>query len=162
MPVTELDRVVEKLSSIDNIVHNPARLMILFALIQSSPIDYLRLMSLTSLSWGNISTHLSKLEDAGYVNIIKSFIGKKPHTSIKLTTKGRNAYLKWGFTIVSAVPEIAIRSLSTIEQLPIFPDTGRKSAAMYDFLNQAQVPERFFIPVYHTWSFELPPFPQYN
>jgi DNA-binding MarR family transcriptional regulator len=54
--------------------------------------DFLFIMRQTGLTFGNLSAHLSKLEDAGYVVIIKEFIGKKPHTMIKLTQKGREAF----------------------------------------------------------------------
>ena len=162
MPVTELDRVIENLSSIDLLVHNPARLMILFALVQSSPIDYLKLMSLTNLTWGNISTHLSKLEDAGYVKILKSFMGKKPHTAIKITSRGRNAYLKWGFAIASAVPGIALTSLHDVDLYPSSLEDLRKSIGINDAINHLKAQELFFVPVYHTWGIELPPLPQYN
>jgi len=44
------------------------------------------------LTWGNLSTHLSKLEEAGYIDIEKGFEGKKPHTMIRLTDSGRAAF----------------------------------------------------------------------
>jgi len=53
--------------------------------------DYVFLKNLTGLTWGNLATHLSKLEDAGYVDVEKTFQGKKPHTTIALTKTGRKA-----------------------------------------------------------------------
>jgi DNA-binding MarR family transcriptional regulator len=44
---------------------------------------------------GNLSTHLRKLEEAGYVGIDKSFVNRKPHTRIALTAAGRKAWLQW-------------------------------------------------------------------
>ena len=44
------------------------------------------------LTFGNLSAHMSKLEDAGYIQIIKEFIGKKPHTMLRITEKGRQAF----------------------------------------------------------------------
>jgi len=54
--------------------------------------DYTFLRRLTGLTWGNLSTHLSKLEEAGYVAIEKRFRGKKPHTMVRLTDQGRAAF----------------------------------------------------------------------
>ena len=54
--------------------------------------DFLFMMRRTGLTFGNLSAHMSKLEDAGYIDIIKEFIGKKPHTMLKLTTKGKQAF----------------------------------------------------------------------
>jgi len=49
-------------------------------------------MRQTGLTFGNLSAHMSKLEEAGYIDIIKEFVGKKPHTMLKLTKKGRRAF----------------------------------------------------------------------
>jgi DNA-binding MarR family transcriptional regulator len=57
--------------------------------------DFLFLQRQTGLTWGNISSHVSKLEDAGYVTVKKDFIDKKPHTTLQLTAKGRNAFLDY-------------------------------------------------------------------
>lgn len=54
--------------------------------------DFLFLMRQTGLSFGNLSSHMSRLEAAGYVSVKKGFKGKKPHTMISLTAKGRNAF----------------------------------------------------------------------
>jgi DNA-binding MarR family transcriptional regulator len=54
--------------------------------------DFVFLRNVTGLSWGNLSTHLSKLEEAGYIDIEKTYRGKKPHTVIRLTDQGRTAF----------------------------------------------------------------------
>ena len=54
--------------------------------------DFLFLMRQTDMTWGNLSSHLSKLESAGYVEIKKEFLDKKPHTMLQLTDKGRAAF----------------------------------------------------------------------
>jgi DNA-binding MarR family transcriptional regulator len=51
--------------------------------------DFTFLMNQTDLTWGNLSSHLSKLEEAGYVQIDKEFVDKKPHTMLSLTETGR-------------------------------------------------------------------------
>ncbi len=57
--------------------------------------DFLFLMRQTGLTFGNLSSHLSKLEKADYVKIKKEFVGKKPHTMLELTKKGREAFLTY-------------------------------------------------------------------
>lgn len=81
-PLIELDRTV----------HAPARLMVMTYLYVVESAEFMALMHLTDLTWGNLSTHLSKLEEAGYVAIQKEFRGKKPHTVIQLTPDGRAAF----------------------------------------------------------------------
>ena len=80
------------LADIDRVVHAPARLMILTYLYVVESAEFIFLMRLTGLTWGNLSSHLSKLEEAGYVAIEKEFLGKKPRTMIRLTDRGREAF----------------------------------------------------------------------
>ena len=81
----------EELSGLDRLIHEPARLAILTVLSSASSADFLFLQRVTGLTKGNLSSHLTKLEDAGLVKIEKRFIGKKPNTSIGLTRSGRTA-----------------------------------------------------------------------
>jgi DNA-binding MarR family transcriptional regulator len=83
------------LADIDQVIHAPARLMVLTYLYVVESTDYVFLLRLTGLTWGNLSTHLSKLEEAGYVAITKEFRGKKPHTTISLTKQGRTAFREY-------------------------------------------------------------------
>ncbi|MCH8327249.1 MAG: transcriptional regulator [Candidatus Marinimicrobia bacterium] len=54
--------------------------------------DFVFLIHHTGLTWGNLSTHLTKLENGGYIDVQKSFAGKKPRTTLKLTKQGRHAF----------------------------------------------------------------------
>jgi DNA-binding MarR family transcriptional regulator len=83
---------LQSLADIDPIIHAPARLMVLTYLYVVESVDYVFLMRQTGLTWGNLSTHLTKLEEAGYVAIEKEFRGKKPHSMIHLTDRGREAF----------------------------------------------------------------------
>ena len=83
---------IQHLSSIDKVIHEPARLNIMAHLYVVESADFLFMMRQTGLTYGNLSSHLNKLEDAGYIEIIKEFVGKKPHTMLRLTKKGRNAF----------------------------------------------------------------------
>ena len=80
------------LAKIDQVIHAPARLMILVLLYVVESLDYVFLKNQTGLSWGNLSTHLAKLENAGYVVIEKGYQGKKPQSIIELTPQGRKAF----------------------------------------------------------------------
>ena len=83
---------IQHISVIDKIIHEPARLNIMAHLYVVESADFLFLMRQTNLTFGNLSSHMSKLESAGYIEIRKEFIGKKPHTMIFLTKKGRTAF----------------------------------------------------------------------
>lgn len=80
------------LAHIDRTIHSPARLMVMTYLYVVDSADYLFLMRLTNLTFGNLTSHLSVLEKKGYILIDKKFIGKKPHTMIHLTDTGRDAF----------------------------------------------------------------------
>jgi len=80
------------LAGIDRLIHAPARLMVMTYLYVVSSAEFISLMRLTGLTWGNLSSHLSKLEEAHYIEISKEFRGKKPHTVIEMTAKGRIAF----------------------------------------------------------------------
>jgi DNA-binding transcriptional ArsR family regulator len=80
------------LTEIDRIVHEPARLAIMSLLYVIESADFTFLMNQTGLSWGNLSTHMSKLEEAGYIEVEKSFKGRRPNTNLHLTPAGREAF----------------------------------------------------------------------
>ena len=79
-------------TDIDKLIHEPARYMIMAYLYVVEGADFLFLKNQTDLTYGNLSSHLSKLEKAGYVKIEKEFVGKKPHTMLSLTKVGRKAF----------------------------------------------------------------------
>ena len=78
--------------ALDKLVHEPARLAIMANLYVVERADFMFLMRRTELTFGNLSSHLSKLEAAGYVRIEKTFKGKKPRTLVHLTKVGRKAF----------------------------------------------------------------------
>ena len=81
----------EQIASLDKLIHEPARLAILTALSACREADFLYLQRLTGLTKGNLSSHLSKLEEAGLVEVTKTFEGKKPVTYLALTREGTTA-----------------------------------------------------------------------
>lgn len=83
------------LTDLDRLIHEPARLLIVTILSAVESADFLFLQRETGLTKGNLSTHLSKLEEAGYVKIQKTFKGKLPLTVCKLTTAGGKAVTQY-------------------------------------------------------------------
>jgi DNA-binding MarR family transcriptional regulator len=74
---------------LDRLVHEPGRLAILTVLSSVEDADFLFLQGATGLTKGNLSSHLSKLEDAGLVRVDKRFVGKRPNTNVRITEPGR-------------------------------------------------------------------------
>jgi DNA-binding transcriptional ArsR family regulator len=81
----------EQIASLDRRIHDPARLAILTALSACERADFLFLQRITGLTKGNLSSHLSKLEEAGLVEIEKRFVNKKTQTLVGLSAGGREA-----------------------------------------------------------------------
>ncbi|HNX37806.1 MAG TPA: transcriptional regulator [Candidatus Cloacimonadota bacterium] len=171
IPNTRLTQI----SKLDPVVHVPARLMIIKALSDGSGMDCVSLSRLTSLSWGNLSSHLSKLEESGYIRLTKSWIGKKTNTRVELTTSGSQAFEEWAKTILLALPaqlnpellyhrisseELAweqsqLQTGSQVEPLPGVPEprtavTGSTSHILW------------FLPSDHRWERVLPPLEHIN
>ena len=86
---------ISSLVNLDPTIHAPARLTVLTYLYVVESVDFVFLKNLTGLTWGNLSTHLAKLEAAGFVAINKEFKGKKPHSTISLTKQGRTAFREY-------------------------------------------------------------------
>ncbi len=92
------EELFQEIRQVDRLVHEPARLAILAVLYGVEEADFLYLLRTTGLTKGNLSAHLTKLEAAGYVEVRKRFLGKKPNTVCRLTPEGRQAferYLTW-------------------------------------------------------------------
>lgn len=86
---------LQPLAEIDKLVHEPARLMILATLNAVESADFLFVERQTGLTRGNLSSHLSKLEAAGYVEITKEFVDKIPRTLLRITDQGHAALLDY-------------------------------------------------------------------
>ncbi|HEX2991170.1 MAG TPA: transcriptional regulator [Anaerolineales bacterium] len=86
-----MDETLRSVTDLDRLIHEPARLLIVTILSAAASADFLFLQRETGLTRGNLSAHLSKLEEAGYVKIEKTFKGKLPLTVCKLTAAGQKA-----------------------------------------------------------------------
>jgi DNA-binding MarR family transcriptional regulator len=79
-------------NDIDRVIHEPARLLIVGLLNGVKQADFLWLLNESGLTKGNLSSHIAKLEEAGYVAVEKTFRGKIPLTLLSLTRAGRSAF----------------------------------------------------------------------
>jgi DNA-binding MarR family transcriptional regulator len=91
---------------IDRLIHEPARYLIMAYLSVVASADALFLQRQTGLTWGNLSSHLSRLEAAGYIGIKKEFLDKKPHTMLELTGAGRRAFQQYRRSMKQALEEL--------------------------------------------------------
>jgi len=91
------------LAEVDRVVHEPARLMILMVLYGVESADFTFLLNATELTWGNLSSHVTKLEEVNYVKVDKAFVGKKPRTMVQLTQTGRQAVDSYRQTMQGAM-----------------------------------------------------------
>ena len=96
------------LADIDRLVHEPARLAVMAVLYVLESADFTFIMNQTGLTWGNLSAHLSKLEEAGYILVEKSFKGKRPNTMLQLTPQGRQAFQMYLKTMKQALNNLSI------------------------------------------------------
>lgn len=83
---------IKDLSSLDRVIHEPARLMIMTILFAVGEADFVFLQRECGLTQGNLSSHLAKLDEADYLTLTKTFKGKYPLTICRLTRKGREAF----------------------------------------------------------------------
>ncbi|MGD8456594.1 MAG: transcriptional regulator [Anaerolineales bacterium] len=83
---------LQRMIDVDRLVHEPARLVILTVLYVVEWADFIFLLHQTGLGKGNLSSHLSRLEQAEYITIEKTYRGKTPMTTCQMTEKGRAAF----------------------------------------------------------------------
>jgi len=83
---------LQNITGLDRVIHEPARLTIVALLSSVASADFLFLLKESGLTKGNLSVHLSRLEEAGYIQVEKTFRGKIQHTEYHLTTKGKSAF----------------------------------------------------------------------
>ena len=87
--------VIKAAPGIDRLIHEPARYHIMAILYVIESADFLFLMRQTGMTKGNLSSHMRRLEESGYIEVVKEFMMRKPHTMLKLTKKGRDAFREY-------------------------------------------------------------------
>lgn len=83
------------MAKFDNIIHQPIRLQIMSSLVAldiPEEVEFTYLRKILKVTDGNLGAHLTKLENAGYIKIKKTFVARKPRTFINVTDKGRDAF----------------------------------------------------------------------
>lgn len=83
------------IGGLDDVIHGRLRLGVMAYLVSAEVAEFNELKALLQATQGNLSVHLRKLEDAGYVAIEKSFLGRKPLTRIRITPAGRRAFAEY-------------------------------------------------------------------
>lgn len=79
-------------AALDRLIHEPARLVLMSNLAVVDEADFVFLSRQTGLTAGNISSHMARLEEAGYVAVAKTFVGKRPRTIYRMTRAGKKAF----------------------------------------------------------------------
>jgi DNA-binding MarR family transcriptional regulator len=83
------------LAGLDRVIHEPSRLIILALLFPLESADFVFLLRETGLTRGNLSAHLARLEEAGYLTVEKGYQGRVPRTTYSLTEEGRSAFRRY-------------------------------------------------------------------
>jgi DNA-binding MarR family transcriptional regulator len=102
-----MSTTLQELATLDRVIHEPARLMIMTVLYAVSEADFIYLQNECGLTQGNLSSHLAKLEEAKYVDVEKKFKGKYPLTICSLTSKGRKAFEEYARIMQAAMEQPA-------------------------------------------------------
>jgi len=92
-------------NNINRVVHEPVRLAILKILTSAKEVDFNFLLTTLGLTKGNLATHTSKLETAGFIEVKKEFRGKIPHTSYRITKTGRREFQEYWENMSLLAPE---------------------------------------------------------
>jgi DNA-binding MarR family transcriptional regulator len=98
---------VETLAKVDQLIHAPARLAIVTVLTVAGGADFVFLQKQTGLTRGNLSSHLAKLEAAGYVSTEKKFVDRIPRTLVKLTDEGKQALRSYRQQLAQALEKLS-------------------------------------------------------
>jgi DNA-binding transcriptional ArsR family regulator len=97
-----MNEQLRSIAELDRIIHEPGRLMIVALLAAVKECDFLYLLTETEMNKGNLSSHLARLEEAGYVEIEKTYRGKVPQTLLRLKPAGRAAFIQYRQSLKTA------------------------------------------------------------
>ena len=108
---------------IDAVIHERVRLAIVSALAVAPELSFKELKETLSLTDGNLSAHSQKLEEAGYVVIEKTFKGRRPHTTMRLSRKGREAFTRY----IESLRRIIDQGEQSLDNRNDSPNSDRKN-----------------------------------
>jgi DNA-binding MarR family transcriptional regulator len=106
MATPEMSASVAAHGDVDRLIHEPARFQVMALLYVIESADFTFIMNQLGLTWGNLSAHITKLEEGGYVTVEKGFKGKRPQTMLSLTKQGRQAFQTYRQTMKQMLDEI--------------------------------------------------------
>ena len=106
MATHEIPASVASHSEIDRLIHEPARFQVMALLYVIESADFTFIMNQLGLTWGNLSAHITKLDEGGYIAVEKGFKGKRPQTMLSLTREGRKAFQAYRQTMKQMLDEI--------------------------------------------------------
>ena len=106
MVTPDIPASVASHGEIDRLIHEPARFQVMALLYVIESADFTFIMNQLGLTWGNLSAHITKLEEGGYVIVEKRFKGKRPQTMLSLTKEGRKAFQTYRQTMKQLLDEI--------------------------------------------------------
>jgi DNA-binding transcriptional ArsR family regulator len=98
------------MNDLDRVIHEPARLLIVALLAGVKEADFLWVQRESALTKGNLSSHLTKLEETGYVEVEKTYRGRIPLTVLRLTRQGRTAFEAYKRNMNGLLRKAAVRS----------------------------------------------------
>ena len=98
-----MNQRIREISELDRVIHEPGRLMIIALLSAVEKADFLYLLHETGMNKGTLSSHISRLEEAGYLDVEKTYRGKVPLTVLHLTDAGRAAFEQYRRKIKDAL-----------------------------------------------------------
>ena len=110
-----MNEQLRAIADLDRVIHEPGRMMIVAVLAAVVECDFLYVLRETELSKGNLSSHLAKLEEAGYVEISKTYLGKIPQTLLRLTPQGRAAFEEYRMRLNTALVK-HLKALSAVSK----------------------------------------------
>ena len=116
-----MNEQLRAIADLDRIIHEPGRMMIVALLAAVDECDFLYLLRETELHKGNLSTHLSRLEESGYINIEKSYRGKVPRTVVRLSPRGRASFEEYRKSLNLAL----VNHLQAIIEKPKKKNSGK-------------------------------------
>jgi DNA-binding MarR family transcriptional regulator len=98
-----MNQQIRAIAELDRVIHEPGRLMLVALLFAVDKSDFLFLQHETGMNKGTLSSHLSRLEEAGYVAVAKTYRGKVPQTLLRLTVAGRKAFEQYRRKLTEAL-----------------------------------------------------------
>jgi DNA-binding HxlR family transcriptional regulator len=98
-----MNQQIRTIADLDRVIHEPGRLMIVALLFAVDRADFLYLQHETAMNKGTLSSHLSRLEEAGYIAVTKTYRGKVPQTLLCLTDAGRKAFVQYRRNLKAAL-----------------------------------------------------------